>query len=74
MINKEQFGHELKAVIQIKKELEELVEKEKQHISAIKEIEVNLYNVRIKIQKYERMIINKCDKIFYDIYNQLPSK
>ena len=71
-LNKEVLGHELKKVAQFKKCIEELDEKERAEVLKIKDCETMLIGIRKKKTYFEYKLIQYCDKLFNDVYAQLP--
>ena len=71
-LTKEQFGHDLKTVAQIKVMIEDLEDKERIEVLNIKDCETTLLGIRTKKKYYEYKLIQVCEKLFGNVYAQLP--
>ena len=72
-MDKQHFREDLKFISQTKVTLEEERLKETKYIEHIREIERDLNVTRAKINRLERLMLNRCDKCFLDVYDQLPN-
>ena len=74
ILDKESFRDDLKTIATIRVSLASLRAREVHNVEIIKITEMDLRDIRADINHLENKIMERCDKLFNEVYEQLPDE